>query len=83
MNKKRVCYPLALATLMFVNAGAWAVQAQDPPGAQAAALEREAEALQADIDKECQKVAREARRLCRAQHAQAVQRLRARAARVR
>lgn len=54
-----------------------------PPGAEAAALEDKAAAMESDIDKACQKVAPQARPLCREQYAQAVQRVRAQAARKR
>ena len=83
MNKKPVWSHTALCALLLVSASCGAAEAQDSSAAQAAALETKAAAMEADIDKECQKVAREARPLCREQRARAVQRLRDRAVRTR
>lgn len=82
MNKNSVWLHSTLFALLLVSASHSAAQAQDSSAAQAAALETEAATMEADIDKACQKVAREARPLCREQRARAVQRLRDRAARL-
>lgn len=82
MNKNSVWFHRALFALLLGSASYGAAEAQDSSAARAAALETEAAAMEADIDKECQKVAREARPLCREQRARAVQRLRSRAARL-
>ena len=83
MNNKHIFSGAALLAMLIVGGNSWAADTSPAAGAQAAALASEADALEADIDKECHKVAREARPLCRSQHVQAVQRLRARAARLR
>ncbi len=72
-----------LIVMLFATSGSWAIEAQTTPGAQAAALANQAAAMEADLDKDCKKVAREARPLCREQRARAAQRLRSRAARLR
>lgn len=82
MNKNSVWSHTALFALLLVSASYGAAEAQDSSAAQAAALETEAATMEADIEKECQKVAREARPLCREQRTRAVQRLRDRAARL-
>lgn len=83
MNNKHIFSGAALLAMFIVGGNSWAADTSPAAGAQAAALASEADALEADIDKECHKVAREARPLCRSQHVQAVQRLRARVARLR
>ncbi len=83
MNNKSIWLHTALVALLLASTSSSAAEVQDPPGAQAAALETQAAAMEADIDKECQKVARQARPLCREQRAHAVKRLRDRAARTR
>ena len=72
MNKKLVAPHTALLALLLVSANCGAAAAQDSSAAQAAALETQAAAMEADIDTECQKVARQARALCREQRERAV-----------
>ena len=81
--RSRVHLGLSLLVLLLQPSLTLATTSEPPPGAAAAALENQAATLESRIDKECQKVARQARPLCRQQHAQAVQRLRTQAARKR
>lgn len=83
MKTHRTPAMLVLLALLLQPGARVAATESEPPGAEAAALEDQATTLEAAIDKECQKVAKQARPLCREQHQQAVQRLRSRAARLR
>lgn len=83
MKTSRIHLSLSLLALLLHASQTLAAASEPPPGAAAAALENQAATLESSIDKECQKVARQARPLCHQQHAQAVQRLRAQAARKR
>ena len=83
MKISRIHLRLSLLVLLAHASVTLAAASEPPPGAAAAALENQAATLEGNIDRECQKVALQARPLCRQQHAQAVQRLRAQAARKR
>lgn len=70
-----------LSAALVAAAPTWALDDDPAAGAQTASLETRANELEAQIEKECVKVAAPARPLCRKQIGQAVARLRDRAQR--
>ena len=83
MSTSIPCHVVALCAALLYPVASIATEVAAPPGAEAAALETKADAMQSNVDKACRKVAPAARALCHEQYAQAVERLRAQAARKR
>lgn len=81
LDRRLTLLRLFLSAALLAVAPVWAQEGDQAAGAQAAALENQASALEATIDQACLKAAVPARPLCHKQMGLAVARLRERAQR--